>query len=99
MEEILFTKLVSAAQEAAAHAQGKAIAPIREYKIEVPKEIDVKHIRTCLGMTQTAFAAMFGFSLSGLRKWEAKERTPEGAARVLLKMISRDPQAVLNLAY
>jgi len=99
MEAILFDKLLNAPHEAALHAEGNVIPRMREYKIEVPKEINVKQIRTKLGMTQQAFSGMFGFSLSGLRKWEAKERTPEGSARVLLKMIDRDPQAVLNLAY
>ena len=47
-------------------------------------------------MTQTAFAAAFGISLSTLRHWERGERTPQGPARVLLHVAAHEPQAVLR---
>jgi putative transcriptional regulator len=98
MDKKLFAKLMKAATQAADHAQGKHISQMREYKVVVPSEVDVKTIRTKLGMTQETFAKTFGFSLSGLRKWESHERQPEGPARVLLHMIGKDAATVLHLA-
>ncbi len=45
-------------------------------------------------MSQAAFAAAFGLSLSTLRKWEQEGREPEGPARAYLKVIAHNPQAV-----
>ena len=53
-------------------------------------------IREQVGMTQTAFAAEFGISLSTLRHWERDDRTPKGPARVLLHVAARESQAVLR---
>ena len=62
---------------------------------KVPESVDVKSIRSKLGMTQEQFTA-FGFSLSAIRHWEAHRRLPDGSARVLLKVIDRDPNLVLE---
>ena len=62
---------------------------------KVPEEVDVKSIRGKLGMTQEQFTS-FGFSLSAIRHWEARRRTPEGPARVLLMVINRNPSVVLE---
>ncbi len=61
----------------------------------VPERVDVKAIRSKLGMTQEEFTA-FGFSLSAVRHWEAHRRQPEGSARILLMMIERNPKFVLE---
>ena len=47
-----------------------------------------------LGLSQTEFAAWFGLSPGTLRNWEQGRRVPEGPARVLLRVIERDPEAV-----
>ncbi len=62
--------------------------------MHVPERIDVRAIRTKLGMSQAEFAAAFGLSLSTLRKWEQEGREPEGPARAYLKVIAHNPQAV-----
>jgi len=46
-------------------------------------------------MTQEQFTS-FGFSLSAIRHWEANRRMPEGSARLLLKIIDRNPNMVLE---
>ena len=61
-----------------------------------PKDVDVKAIRARLKMTQAAFAEKFGFSPSSVKDWEQKRRRPEAAARVLLTVIDKEPQAVLK---
>jgi len=58
--------------------------------------VDVKNIRNKIGMTQNEFASAFGISVSTLRHWERGDRTPHGPALVLLNVVAKEPQAVLN---
>ena len=58
--------------------------------------LDVKGIRAKIGMSQNEFASAFGISVSTLRHWERGDRTPQGPALVLLNVVSKEPQAVLN---
>ena len=55
---------------------------------------NVQAIRLRLGLSQRAFAERFGFSVDTVRKWEQHQREPTGAARVLLRVIDKNPQAV-----
>lgn len=55
-----------------------------------PEAIDVAAIRRAMGLSQAEFAARYGFSLSGLKKWEAGDRQPESGTRTLLTLIARD---------
>lgn len=79
-------------EEAVAYAQGTA-EPSR-YGAHIPEGVDVKAIRTRLGMTQEEFAGRFGFSVNTLRHWEQGRRVPEGPTRAYLLVIDRDPKAV-----
>lgn len=58
--------------------------------------MDVKALRAKVGMMQERFAARFGFSAATLRHWERGDRTPHGPALVLLKVIERNPTAVIE---
>lgn len=78
--------------EAAAHARGQ-VAGVKVYR---PAVVDVAAVRGRLGLTQQQFAARFGFSVATLRHWEQGDRSPRGAALVLLNLIDRDPKAVLR---
>jgi len=55
---------------------------------------NVKAIRERLCLTQKQFADMFGLSLSVVRDWEQNRFIPDQAARTLLKVIDRNPEAV-----
>ena len=55
---------------------------------------DIAATRRRLGLSQTEFAAWFGISPGTLRNWEQGRRVPEGPARVLLRVIESDPDAV-----
>lgn len=90
----LGSELVQAMSEALAHARGEPTGLI-EHRIDV-KANDVKHAREQLGMSQDAFAKAFGVSSSTLRKWEQGQRKPAGPARALLRVIEREPKAVLK---
>ena len=86
-------KIVAGLQEAISYAKG-APANARTTRYNVPENIDVKKLREGLGMSQPEFALRFGFSLGTLRQWEQGRRLPDGAARVLLTVISHSPETV-----
>ncbi|MGD8777918.1 MAG: helix-turn-helix domain-containing protein [Ignavibacteria bacterium] len=68
----------------------------REFR---PQQIDVKKLRERIGMTQPKFAASFGISLGTLRHWERGDRNPQGPALVLLNLLSKDPNKVLDILH
>jgi putative transcriptional regulator len=86
-------RIVQGMREAVAHAQGRKIRA-RVTVVRVPQTIDVKAVRRKTNLTQRAFAERFGISLKTLRHWEQGLRVPEGPARVLLRVIEREPEAV-----
>jgi len=69
-------------------------ADLSQYRVHIPREIDVRAIRNKLGMTQEEFARQFGFSVNTLRHWEQGRRVPEGPTRAYLMVIDRAPKAV-----
>jgi putative transcriptional regulator len=79
-------------EQAVAYASGEADGSA--YGVHVPEDIDVRAIRTKLGMTQDEFAGRFGFSVNTLRHWEQGKRQPEGPTRAYLLVIDRAPKAV-----
>jgi len=86
-------KIIAGMREAISYAKGDtAKSRVTTYKI--PDNIDVGKVRESLKMSQAEFALKFGFSLGTLRQWEQGRRHPDGAARVLLTVIKRDPGAV-----
>ena len=47
------------------------------------------------GLTQQEFARAAGASLGTVRKWERGERSPSGAARMLVRILARDLALVI----
>jgi putative transcriptional regulator len=88
-------QLIEAMEEVLADVKGKP-TKVRKRVITIPEEVDVKAIRRRLRMSQSVFAAQFGFSLGTVQNWERGHRRPEGAARALLKVIDKRPDAVLE---
>ena len=82
-------------KEAIDYSKGNTVGA-REFK---PIHIDVKKLRERIGMSQPKFAASFGISLGTLRHWERGDRYPQGAALVLLNLLSKDPNTVLEVLY
>lgn len=54
--------------------------------------------RSKLGLSQTEFARLLGVSVDTLQNWEQGRRKPAGAARVLLRIATKYPEAVLKAA-
>jgi putative transcriptional regulator len=59
-------------------------------------DLDVKGLRERTGLTQSDFSQMIGVSIRTLQNWEQGRREPEGPAKALLRVVERNPQAVLN---
>jgi putative transcriptional regulator len=87
-------RLVAGLNEALAHARGEIELP--SYTVTVPEEVDVAHLRRRLGLSQAAFARAFGLDVTALHAWEQGRRRPDRAARILLAVIAKEPQAVLR---
>ena len=65
-------------------------------RIAIDDVEDVRSLRTRLGLSQEAFAARFGFSVDAVRQYESRRRVPSGPARTLLRVIAREPDAVIR---
>jgi putative transcriptional regulator len=87
------SKIIAGLKDAARFARGDH-SRAKVHKVEVPCPLDVRAIRQRQGLSQHAFAAKYGFSVSTLRNWEQGHRAPTGASRVLLIVIEKQPRAV-----
>jgi putative transcriptional regulator len=54
--------------------------------------------RTQSGLSQSAFARATGVSVRTLQEWEQGRKIPSGAAQSLLKLVSRHPHLLAELA-
>jgi len=95
MSKQAFEGIMQGLKEALAYTRGDKSAVARVVNVAV-KPADIKTARKKTGMSRETFARAFGLSPATLRKWENGERQPTGAARVLLTIISREPEAVLR---
>lgn len=58
----------------------------------------IAEIREKTGLSQSHFATLLGVSVRTLQDWEQGRRAPSGAARTLLLIAYRNPQALLDVA-
>src|ERR1700739_2965555 len=86
--------LVAGLKDALAHARGELDLP--NTTVTVPERVDVAKVRHRLGLSQAAFARAFGLDVTALHAWEQGRRRPDRAARVLLAVIAKEPQAVMR---
>jgi putative transcriptional regulator len=95
MNKQAFEGIMQGLEEALAYTRGDKSAVARVLNVAV-KPAEIKTARKKTGMSRESFARAFGLSPATLRKWENGERQPTGAARVLLTIISREPEAALR---
>jgi putative transcriptional regulator len=88
----VFDQIEQGLREALAFATGDQRGAI-VHAVEVP-DADVAAIRCATGLTQSEFARSIGVAVGTLRGWEQNRRRPEGPARVLLALISKNPALV-----
>ena len=93
MNDELFNELIESVREGGAILRGEK-TPSRRFEIEAP---DVKVIRERYELSQSEFAALLGVSIKTLQNWEQGRRTPHGAARVLLQVADKHPEAVWDV--
>ena len=55
----------------------------------------VRRVRRRLGFSQSEFAERIDVSLDTIRNWEQGKRCPTGAAKALLKVLDKAPEAAL----
>ena len=58
---------------------------------------DIASTRAKVGLSQTQFAQLMGVSVRTLQDWEQGRRRPSGAARTLLMVADKNPQAILDV--
>ncbi len=85
-------RLIESAEQALAFAEGRA-AP-ETYRVHIPEEIDVRHIRKRFHMSQAQFAREFGFSVRTLQEWEQGRSVPRGVSKHFLLVLQKEPDAV-----
>jgi putative transcriptional regulator len=80
----------------AAHSDPDSL-PLSDEELEkFQRVVDVRALRRRLGMSQERFARSFHLSVGTVRDWEQGRSMPDRPARVLLKLIERNPAAVLE---
>lgn len=76
------------------------LAGLRELRRGKAGRIDnvppVAETRRKVGLSQSHFAALLGVSVRTLQDWEQGRRMPSGAARTLLRIAHRNPEALLE---
>jgi putative transcriptional regulator len=92
MKKELSDELTASVQEGAEILAGRRV-PSRRRDFTPP---DVRAVRARYGLSQSRFAALMGISVATLRNWEQGRRRPEGSARVLLEVVAKHPEAVLD---
>lgn len=92
MKNEAFAELLESVQEGA-EILANRVQPSRVHDLRVP---DARAIREQFGLSQSQFAAMMGISVATLRNWEQGRRKPEGSARILLEVVAKHPEAVLD---
>ena len=75
-----------------ARVRGEAPVPTRV--VDDPSRERIAAVRRKLGLSRRRFAERFQLDPRTVQDWEQGRRTPDQAARVLLTVIERDPEAV-----
>ena len=88
-------RLVRSVKQAIAWANGEDV-PVRVTMVSVERApvVDVRSVRQKLGLSQSQFAARFGFTAATVKNWEQGRTQPDGPARTLLAVIAHYPEAV-----
>ena len=95
MKDKDFKDLLKSIDEMRAIMAGKK-KPSRVFHVE---PMNIKQIRKKLALSQSQFAHMMGISPATLRNWEQGRTYPEGAARVLLLIAEKRPDAIWEVLH
>lgn len=81
--------------EVLAHVRGEVELPCRI--IDDPTAERILALRKRMKLSRRKFADRFGLDARAVQDWEQGRRIPDRAARVLLTVIDRDPEAVARV--
>jgi len=95
MKRELFEQLTESLREAGQIKRGQ-LKPSRVFHLD-PRN-DLAQAREKLGLSQSKFASLLGISTDTLQNWEQGRREPTGPAKVLLKIVLRQPRLLLEVA-
>jgi putative transcriptional regulator len=84
--------IIEGLEQAIAWSRGEN-TNVRVTLVQVPN-VDVREVRTKMGLSQAQFATKFGFPPATLRNWEQGRARPDASTRVLLAVIAKHPEAV-----
>jgi putative transcriptional regulator len=85
-------RIIEGLEQAIAWTRGEN-DDVRVTLVQVP-EVDVREVRSKMGLSQAQFAKKFGFPPATLRNWEQGRARPDAPTRVLLAVIAKHPEAV-----
>ncbi len=88
----LGARIIEGLEQAVAWTKGKSRRS-RVTLVQV-QEVDVRRVRTKMGLSQAQFATKFGFPPATLRNWEQRRSRPDAPTRELLAVIAKHPEAV-----
>ena len=86
------SRIVEGLEQAIAWTRGEN-DDVRVTLVHVP-DVNVREVRTKMGLSQAQFATKFGFPPATLRNWEQGRSRPDAPTRVLLAVIAKHPEAV-----
>ncbi|MDB6020415.1 MAG: helix-turn-helix family protein [Pedosphaera sp.] len=95
MKKELFDELLESVKQAKAIEKG-TLKPARIFHVN--PRTDIAKMRSKLGLSQSKFAAILGISADTLQNWEQGRRSPTGPAKVLLRIATRHPEVLLEMA-
>ena len=87
--------LLEGLREAAAWKRGEVA--LETVNVDPMPAERVRAIRRKVAKSARDFERRFGIPAATLSNWEQGRRTPDPAARVLLRVIEKDPEAVLRV--
>ena len=87
-------EIETALGEVLAHVRGETELPCRI--VDDPVAGKIAALRKRFRLSRQKFADRFGLDARALQEWEQGRRVPDKAARVLLTIIDRNPEAVVR---
>ena len=87
-------EIEAALDEVLAHVRGETALSCRI--VDDPAAGWIAALRKRMKLSRTKFADRFGLDARAVQDWEQGRRVPDRAARVLLTVIDRDPEAVMR---
>jgi len=92
MKQEAFEELCAAVREGGRILRGEQ-KPSRSFTVG---PANIRQTRAGLRLSQARFASLIGVPPATLRNWEQGRTCPDGPARALLTVVSREPEAVLR---